>query len=153
MTIASMKTWFERSLRRSLKRWPSVLTWQTSRRVVKRLGYIMMLLFLFPTDQFTSQNDSDNSDSEKGQTEDEVRLTSAWIYKYSQFTSKTVHNCQTWKLHSQRSGTTLWRNIRGMTMMASHTVTTMEVLCGWLCFWSRNGPEQLYVLFHQIIFW
>jgi hypothetical protein len=37
----------------------------------------MMLLFLFPTDQFTSQNDSDNSDSEKGQTEDEVRLTSA----------------------------------------------------------------------------
>ena len=67
----------------------------------------MMLLLLFPADQFISQNDSDNSDSEKGQTEDEVRLTSARIYKYSRFTSQTVHNCQTWKLHSQRSGTTL----------------------------------------------
>jgi len=37
----------------------------------------MMLLLLFPADQFILQNDSDNSDSEKGQTKDEVRLTSA----------------------------------------------------------------------------
>ena len=67
----------------------------------------MMLLLLFPADQFISQNDSDNNNSEKGQTEDEVRLTCAQIYKYSWFTTQTVHNCQTWKLHLQRSGTTL----------------------------------------------
>ena len=35
-----------------------------------------MPLLLFLTDEFISQNDSDNSDSDKGHAEDEVRPTS-----------------------------------------------------------------------------